>query len=215
MNCLAPSILSADFSRLGEDLSLAERNGITMLHIDVMDGLFVPCISLLFPLIVSIRKHIMMVFDVHLMIEERERYVERFAESGADMITVHAEACLHLHRTIGQIRQLGVKCGVALNPATPLSVLDYVLEDVDMVLLMTVNPGFGGQSFIPAMYEKIKTLRKQITEKGLNTDIEVDGGIKASNAERALRAGANVLVAGSAVFEGDIEKNIKEFQRVL
>lgn len=156
-----------------------------------------------------------MVFDVHLMIKEPERYVERFAESGADMITVHAEACLHLHRTIGQIRQLGVKCGVALNPATPLSVLDYVLEDVDMVLLMTVNPGFGGQSFIPAMYEKIKTLRKQITEKGLNTDIEVDGGIKASNAERALRAGANVLVAGSAVFEGDIEKNIKEFQRVL
>ena len=215
MNCLAPSILSADFSRLGEDLSLAERNGITMLHIDVMDGMFVPSISLGFPVIESIRKKINMVFDVHLMIKEPERYVERFAESGADMITVHAEACLHLHRTIGQIRQLGVKCGVALNPATPLSVLDYVLEDVDMVLLMTVNPGFGGQSFIPAMYEKIKTLRKHITEKGLNTDIEVDGGIKASNAERALRAGANVLVAGSAVFEGDIEKNIKEFQRVL
>ena len=215
MNCLAPSILSADFSRLGEDLSLAERNGITMLHIDVMDGMFVPSISLGFPVIESIRKKINMVFDVHLMIKEPERYVERFAESGADMITVHAEACLHLHRTIGQIRQLGVKCGVALNPATPLSVLDYVLEDVDMVLLMTVNPGFGGQSFIPAMYEKIKTLRKQITEKGLNTDIEVDGGIKASNAERALRAGANVLVAGSAVFEEDIEKNIKEFQRVL
>ena len=215
MTCVAPSILSADFSRLGEDLSLAERNGITMLHIDVMDGMFVPSISLGFPVIESIRKKINMVFDVHLMIKEPERYVERFAESGADMITVHAEACLHLHRTIGQIRQLGVKCGVALNPATPLSVLDYVLEDVDMVLLMTVNPGFGGQSFIPAMYEKIKTLRKQITEKGLNTDIEVDGGIKASNAERVLRAGANVLVAGSAVFEGDIEKTIKEFQRVL
>lgn len=215
MNCLAPSILSADFSRLGEDLSLAERNGITMLHIDVMDGMFVPSISLGFPVIESIRKKTNMVFDVHLMIKEPERYVERFAESGADMITVHAEACLHLHRTIGQIRQLGVKCGVALNPATPLSVLDYVLEDVDMVLLMTVNPGFGGQSFIPAMYEKIETLRKQITEKGLSTDIEVDGGIKVSNAERALRAGANVLVAGSAVFEGDIEKNIKEFQRVL
>lgn len=215
MNCLAPSILSADFSRLGEDLSLAERNGITMLHIDVMDGMFVPSISLGFPVIESIRKKTNMVFDVHLMIKEPERYVERFAESGADMITVHAEACLHLHRTIGQIRQLGVKCGVALNPAMPLSALDYVLEDLDMVLLMTVNPGFGGQSFIPAMYEKIETLRKQITEKGLSTDIEVDGGIKVSNAERALRAGANVLVAGSAVFEGDIEKNIKEFQRVL
>lgn len=215
MNYLAPSILSADFSRLGEDLSAVEKNGITMLHIDVMDGMFVPSISLGFPVIESIRKNSEMVFDVHLMIKEPERYVERFAQSGADIITVHAEACLHLHRTLSQIKQLGKKCGVALNPATPLSVLDYVLEDVDMVLLMTVNPGFGGQSFIPAMYGKIRTLREQITTRNLPIDIEVDGGIKVSNTKRVLEAGANVLVAGSAVFEGDIEANVKEFQKLI
>lgn len=215
MNYLAPSILSADFSRLGEDLSLVEKSGITMLHVDVMDGMFVPSISLGFPVIKSIRKNSKMIFDVHLMIRKPERYVEQFAESGADIITVHAEACLHLHRTIGQIKQLGKKCGVALNPATPLSVLDYVLEDVDMVLLMTVNPGFGGQSFIPAMYQKIETLRRQIAEKKQNIDIEVDGGIKTSNAKEVIAAGANVLVAGSAVFEGDIEANVKAFQELL
>lgn len=215
MNYLAPSILSADFSRLGEDLSLVEKNGITMLHIDVMDGMFVPSISLGFPIIESIRKKSDMIFDVHLMIEEPERYVERFAKSGADIITVHAEACTHLHRTIGQIKELGKKCGVALNPATSLSALDYVLEDVDMVLLMTVNPGFGGQKFIGAMYEKIRTLRKRITEEGLSVDIEVDGGIKVSNTKEAIEAGANVLVAGSAVFEGDIEANVREFKSLL
>ncbi|MBD5552358.1 MAG: ribulose-phosphate 3-epimerase [Lachnospiraceae bacterium] len=215
MNYLAPSILSADFSRLGENLSVLEKNDITMLHVDVMDGMFVPSISLGFPIIESIRKNSSMIFDVHLMIKEPERYVERFSESGADIITVHAEACLHLHRTIEQIKQLGKKCGVALNPATPLSVLDYVLEDVDMVLLMTVNPGFGGQAFIPTMYEKIKTLRNRIAERGLDTDIEVDGGIKASNTKKALEAGANILVAGSAVFWGNIEENIKEFQKLL
>lgn len=215
MNYLAPSILSADFSRLGENLSVLEKNDITMLHVDVMDGMFVPSISLGFPIIESIRKNSSMIFDVHLMIKEPERYVERFSESGADIITVHAEACLHLHRTIEQIKQLGKKCGVALNPATPLSVLDYVLEDVDMVLLMTVNPGFGGQAFIPTMYEKIKTLRNRIAGRGLDTDIEVDGGIKASNTKKALEAGANILVAGSAVFGGNIEENIKEFQKLL
>lgn len=215
MNYLAPSILSADFSRLGEDLSLVEKNGITMLHIDVMDGMFVPSISLGFPIIESIRKKSSMVFDVHLMIEEPERYVERFAKSGADIITVHAEACTHLHRTIGQIKELGKKCGVALNPATPLSALDYVLEDVDMVLLMTVNPGFGGQKFIGAMYEKIRTLRERITAEGLSADIEVDGGIKVSNMKEAIEAGASVLVAGSAVFEGDIEANVRAFKSLL
>ncbi|MDE6950757.1 MAG: ribulose-phosphate 3-epimerase [Lachnospiraceae bacterium] len=215
MNYLAPSILSADFSRLGEDLSLVEKNGITMLHIDVMDGMFVPSISLGFPIIESIRKKSDMIFDVHLMIEEPGRYVERFAKSGADIITVHAEACTHLHRTIGQIKELGKKCGVALNPATSLSALDYVLEDVDMVLLMTVNPGFGGQKFIGAMYEKIRTLRKRITEEGLSVDIEVDGGIKVSNTKEAIEAGANVLVAGSAVFEGDIEANVRGFKSLL
>lgn len=215
MNYLAPSILAADFSRLGEDLSLLEKNGISMLHIDVMDGMFVPSMSLGFPVIESIRKNSNMVFDVHLMINRPERYVEQFAKIGADIITVHAEACLHLHRTIEQIKSLGKKCGVALNPATPLSVLDYVLEDVDMVLIMTVNPGFGSQKLISAMYEKIRTLRERITTKGLHINIEVDGGIKVSNAREVIGAGANVLVAGSAVFEGDIEKNVREFERLL
>lgn len=215
MNYLAPSILSADFSRLGEDLSLVEKNGMTMLHIDVMDGMFVPSISFGFPVIESIRKNSNMIFDAHLMIKEPERYVERFAESGADIITVHAEACQHLHRTVGQIKRLGKKCGVALNPATPLSALDHILGDVDMVLLMTVNPGFGGQKFIPAMYEKIRTLRERITAAGLHTDIEVDGGIKASNMKEVTAAGANILVVGSAVFKGDIEKNVRELKSLL
>ena len=180
-----------------------------------MDGMFVPSISLGFPVIESIRRSSKMIFDVHLMIKEPERYLERFAAGGADIITVHAEACLHLHRTIQQIRRLGKKCGVALNPATPLSALDYVLEDLDMVLLMTVNPGFGGQSFIPAMYEKIHGLRELIAKKNLKIDIEVDGGIKAANTKQVIEAGANILVAGSAVFEGDIEGNIREFQKIM
>lgn len=215
MNVLAPSMLSADFFRLGEDLSALEENGITMLHIDVMDGMFVPNISFGIPIIKSIRGRSSLIFDVHLMIEKPERFVEDFAKTGADIITVHAEACTHLHRTLSQIRQLGKKCCVALNPATPLNVLDYVLEDVDMVLLMTVNPGFGGQSFIPAMKGKITALREQIIKRGLSVDIEVDGGIGASNAAEILEAGANVLVSGSGVFEGDMAANIKEFQKIL
>ncbi len=215
MNYLAPSILSADFLKLGEQLELVEKNGVSILHIDVMDGMFVPSISLGFPVIESIRRSSKMIFDIHLMIKEPERYLERFAAGGADIITVHAEACLHLHRTIQQIRRLGKKCGVALNPATPLSALDYVLEDLDMVLLMTVNPGFGGQSFIPAMYEKIHGLRELIAKKNLKIDIEVDGGIKAANTKQVIEAGANILVAGSAVFEGDIEGNIREFQKIM
>ena len=215
MNYLAPSILSADFSRLGEELALVEECGVTMLHIDVMDGMYVPSITLGFPVIESIRKNSNMIFDVHLMIKEPERYLERFAQCGADIITVHAEACLHLHRTLQQIRQLGKKCGVALNPATPLSALDYVLEDLDMVLLMTVNPGFGGQTFIPAMYEKIRALRDKIAEKDRKIDIEVDGGIKASNTKQVLEAGANILVAGSAVFNGDPGENTRDFMEIL
>ena len=215
MNYLAPSILSADFLKLGEQLELVEKNGVSILHIDVMDGMFVPSISLGFPVIESIRRSSKMIFDIHLMIKEPERYLERFAAGGADIITVHAGACLHLQRTIQQIRRLGKKCGVALNPATPLSALDYVLEDLDMVLLMTVNPGFGGQSFIPAMYEKIHGLRELIAKKNLKIDIEVDGGIKAANTKQVIEAGANILVAGSAVFEGDIEGNIREFQKIM
>ncbi len=215
MNILAPSILAADFSRLGEEVSLVENSGITMLHIDVMDGWFVPSISFGFPIIESLRNKSRLIFDVHLMIEEPDRYVERFADSGADIITVHAEACVHLQRTVDQIKKLGKKCCVALNPATPLHVLDYVLEDLDMVLIMTVNPGFGGQDFIPAMLKKISSLREWIRKEGLAVDIEVDGGVRVSNAQKIMQAGANVLVAGSSVFHGDIVSNIRSFQEIM
>ncbi len=215
MNILAPSILAADFSRLGEEVSLVENSGITMLHIDVMDGWFVPSISFGFPIIESLRNKSRLIFDVHLMIEEPDRYVERFAGSGADIITVHAEACVHLQRTVDQIKKLGKKCCVALNPATPLHVLDYVLEDLDMVLIMTVNPGFGGQDFIPVMLKKISSLREWIRKEGLAVDIEVDGGVRVSNAQEIMQAGANVLVAGSSVFHGDIVSNIRSFQEIM
>ncbi len=215
MNILAPSILAADFSRLGEEVSLVENSGITMLHIDVMDGWFVPSISFGFPIIESLRNKSRLIFDVHLMIEEPDRYVERFAGSGADIITVHAEACVHLQRTVDQIKKLGKKCCVALNPATPLHVLDYVLEDLDMVLIMTVNPGFGGQDFIPAMLKKISSLREWIIKEGLTVDIEVDGGVRVSNAQEIMQAGANVLVAGSSVFHGDIVSNIRSFREIM
>ncbi|MCI8597132.1 MAG: ribulose-phosphate 3-epimerase [Lachnospiraceae bacterium] len=215
MNKLAPSILSADFSALGEDVKKAERAGAQYLHIDVMDGSFVPSLSLGFPVIQSIRKLTDMVFDVHLMICDPDRYISEFVAAGADIITVHAEACPHLNRTIASIKEKGVKAGVVLNPATPLTELEYILEDVDMVLLMTVNPGFGGQKYIESCTRKIKELRQMITERGLNIDIEVDGGVKLDNVQKVLDAGANVVVAGSAVFGGDIEQNVKDFLKVL
>lgn len=215
MNKLAPSILSANFAALGEDVKKAERAGAQYLHIDVMDGAFVPSLSLGFPVIQSIRGLTDMVFDVHLMICDPDRYIEAFAAAGADIITVHAEACPHLNRTIASIKEQGIRAGVVLNPATPLSVLDYILEDLDMVLLMTVNPGFGGQKYIESCTRKIEELRKMITERGLDIDIEVDGGIKLDNVRKVLDAGANVIVAGSAVFEGDVEQNVKEFLKVL
>ena len=215
MNKLAPSILSADFAALGEDVKKAEQAGAQYLHIDVMDGAFVPSLSLGFPVIQSIRKLTDMVFDVHLMICDPDRYIAEFAAAGADIITVHAEACPHLNRTIAAIKEQGVKAGVVLNPSTPLTELEYILEDLDMVLLMTVNPGFGGQKYIESCTRKIQDLRKMITDRGLDIDIEVDGGIKLNNVQKVLDAGANVIVAGSAVFGGDVEQNVKAFLEVL
>ena len=214
-NMLAPSILSADFTRLGEDIQTVAAAGAQYLHIDVMDGAFVPSVSFGMPVISSIRKVSDLFFDVHLMMEKPERYIQTFADCGADGITVHAEASTHLHRTIQSIHAAGVKAGVALNPATPLSVLDYVLEDLDMVLIMTVNPGFGGQSYIPAMTEKIRTLRSLAKEKNPDLLIEVDGGINASTIRTVLEAGANVCVAGSAVFSGDRTEKVKGLLEVM
>ena len=213
---LAPSILSADFGRLGEQLKEISDAGAQYVHIDVMDGMFVPQISFGMPVIKTIRPYTSRVFDVHLMIQDPDRYVEAFQKAGADILTVHAEACTHLDRTIQHIHQAGMKAGVALNPATPLNVLDYVLPQLDMVLIMTVNPGFGGQSFIPYCEDKIRELRRTLTKRGLDTDIEVDGGIAANGtAQRALAAGANVLVAGSAVFAGSPRENVEEFMRLF
>ena len=215
MNILAPSILSANFAALGEDVKKVERAGAQYLHIDVMDGAFVPSLSLGFPVIQSIRKLTDMVFDVHLMICDPDRYIGEFAAAGADIINVHTEACPHLNRTIASIKEQGAKAGVVLNPATPLTELEYILEELDMVLLMTVNPGFGGQKYIESCTRKIRDLRKMITDRGLKTDIEVDGGIKLENVGKVLDAGANVIVAGSAVFGKDVEQNVKDFLKVM
>lgn len=196
----APSILSADFSRLGDEIAEVEKGGADWIHVDVMDGHFVPNITI-GPLIVeAIRPRTSLPLDVHLMIENPDQYIEVFAKSGADCITVHQEASPHLHRTVHKIKEQGVRAGVALNPATSLPTIEYVLEDVDLVLLMTVNPGFGGQSFIRTVLPKIKALRQEADEQGLSLDIEVDGGINAQTAREVVANGANVLVAGSYVF---------------
>lgn len=212
---LAPSILSADFNKLGEEIRAVENSGLELLHIDVMDGNFVPSISYGMPVIKSIRNESDLFFDVHLMIEDPGRYISDFVNAGANGITVHAEACTHLNRVIGQIKEAGVKAAVALNPATPIDVLRYVEEDLDMILLMTVNPGFGGQKFIPQSMQKIRELRAHLSERGLSTDIQVDGGIKAENIREVADAGATIFVAGSSVFHGDIAKNIKALQDAL
>lgn len=197
---IAPSILSADFSKLGDEIKKIEESGADMVHVDVMDGRFVPNITI-GPLVVSaIRPLTKLPLDVHLMIKEPERYIEAFKDAGADIITVHAEAANHLDRVVSQIHQMGVKAGVSLNPSTHESILDYVLDKIDMVLIMTVNPGFGGQSFIDGMVEKIRRVRKMITERNLNVDIEVDGGINEKTITKATSAGANIIVAGSAFF---------------
>ena len=210
---LAPSILSADFARLLEDVKKVEKAGCEYLHIDVMDGHFVPNITLGPAIVKSLRKDVNMVFDAHLMIENPDNYIKEFADAGCDIIVVHQEACTHLHRTIQNIKSHGVKAGVALNPATQIETIKYVLEDVDMVLLMSVNPGFGGQSYIPVVTKKIKELRALIDEMGLDIDIEVDGGVKPSNISEVVNAGANVIVAGSAIFNaGDIDEAVKSLR---
>ncbi len=212
---LLPSVLSADFANLERDLACIKEAGVTQVHVDVMDGNFVPSISLGFPVIRSMRKVSDLFFDVHLMVEEPGRYLEETRAAGADRIGVHAEACCHLHRTLQQIKALGCESCVVLNPATPLNVLDYVLEDVDVVLLMTVNPGFGGQAYIPAMTEKIRQLRRLIDARGLDVKIEIDGGVKLSNVKELIEAGAEYLVAGSSVFNGDPQKAIAEFKDIF
>ncbi len=210
---LSPSILAADFSRIGDEIRAVDAAGADMIHIDVMDGIFVPCISFGMPVIQSIRKVTNKPFDVHLMVDDPGRYIKDFKRVGADIITVHAEACVNLEQVIDQIKRVGCKAGVAINPATPVSVLQYVLDQVDLVLLMTVNPGFGGQKYIASSTEKITKLRDMIRRRGLNTDIEVDGGIKTGNVQMVLSAGANIIVAGSAIYDGVIAQNMEMFRR--
>lgn len=210
---IAPSILSADFSDLGNEIKSIENSGADMVHIDVMDGEFVPNITIGPPVIKALRKITKLPFDVHLMIKNPDKFIENFVDAGADIITVHVENNVHLHRTIQNIKQHNVKAAVALNPATSLSTLDFILEELDMVLLMSVNPGFGGQRYISSTTNKIKILREIMDSKGLNIDIQVDGGINTENVSTIINAGANIIVSGSTIFSStDKAKTIEELR---
>ena len=213
---LSPSVLAADFAKLGEEVKKVEKGGADFIHLDVMDGNYVPNISFGIPVIKSLRKETKLPFDVHLMIDQPERFIEDFVNAGADLITVHAESTIHLHRTIQLIKSYGVKAGVSLNPATSPDVLDYVIEDLDLILVMSVNPGFGGQSFIPNSLDKIKLIRERIDELGKDILLEVDGGVKTDNAKEILDAGANMLVVGSDIFGAeDVVERTKEFKSLI
>ncbi len=215
MNILSPSILAMDFNNMGETLKLINETEAEYLHVDVMDGMFVPNISFGPPVIQCVRKASNRRLDVHLMIEEPARYISEFQACGADILTVHAESCKHLHSTVMAIKAAGMKAGVALNPATPVSALEYIIQDVDMVLVMSVNSGFGGQKFIPSALDKLREVKALAEAKGVRPDIEVDGGVTLDNVQEVLAAGANVIVAGSAVFKGDIKENINRFMELL
>ena len=212
---LAPSILAADFNNLGEEMKKTERNGAQYIHFDVMDGMFVPSISFGMPVLKSIHDTTEQIMDAHLMVQEPIRYIEAFKEAGADIVTIHLEACENVEETIAKIRECGMKVGLSVCPETSEKEVEHLLSKIDMLLVMSVHPGFGGQKFIPESLDKIRAIRKMIEEQELNVDIQVDGGIYLTNVREVLDAGANIIVAGSAVFKGEPAQNTKEFMEIL
>ena len=212
---LAPSILAADFKVLGQEIKKTEANGAAYLHFDVMDGMFVPSISFGMPVLASIHDATGQTMDVHLMVQEPIRYIEDFRKAGANLLTVHLEACEDVDATLGKIRECGLKTGLSICPETPAEKIEHLLAEIDMLLVMSVHPGFGGQKFIPESLDKIRRIRKMIEEQKLNVDIQVDGGIYLSNVREVLHAGANVIVAGSAVFNGNPAENTRAFMEIL